>query len=89
MQTVAEHLIAGAFRPMTILSRACAIGTSIGIAYHDGGDHAQMPNGDVLLNHADMVMYATKHDSGNTWRMYVATESQADPKAEKPERKTG
>ena len=74
---------------MTIADHECTISASVGIAYRDGHCHAQVLNADVLSNQADMAIYAAKRDSGNAWRTHSIAEDQADPKAEKPDRKTG
>jgi len=64
---VAASLLKSLERPFTVQAEALVVGASIGVAvYPQHGDSAQ-----ILLQHADIAMYAAKADLGNGYSVYA------------------
>ena len=64
---IAASLLKSLERPFTVQAETMVVGGSIGIAiYPHHGDTAQ-----ILLQHADIAMYAAKADLGNGYSVYA------------------
>ena len=64
---VAASLLKSLERPFTVQAEDLVVGASIGVAvYPQHGDSAQ-----ILLQHADIAMYAAKADLGNGYSVYA------------------
>jgi diguanylate cyclase (GGDEF)-like protein/PAS domain S-box-containing protein len=65
---IAASLLRSLERPFIVQSEALVVGASIGVAvYPHHGDSAQ-----ILLQHADIAMYAAKAELGNGYSVYAA-----------------